>query len=633
MKIRLIAWFAVVGIAGTVASEVDYLNLKLPLVGDHALHVISPTWLELRRINSKPSIAAPVDNWNFVDAAGGFQPPALSQFAVTIDGIPATVAAIGFKRRPFYAPLFVRDLRIENNLYLQLASPVADGQVVTVTNPGAQLWTTAETFSATVALLRYSPAIHVNQEGYVPGLPKKAMIGYYLGNLGELNVAASLGFTLVTAGTNTVVHTGTLTLRPDVGYVYAPTPYQKVLEADFSAFTIAGRYQLVVPGLGASLPFAINEGAAMNFLRTYALGLYHQRCGAENAMPFTRFIHAACHHALVEVPSPQANYVFTWSKIAEKNADFASNPRHTAPQLNSEAAQRYPFVNQGAIDVTGGHHDAGDYSRYTMNSAALAHLLLFTADAIPGASALDNLGLPESGDGISDILQEAKRETDYIAKLQDADGGFYFIVYPKTREYESNVLPENGDTQVVWPKNTSATAAAVAALAQAASSPKFKAAYPAAAALYLRKAKLGWQFLLNAIATHGWNGSYQKITFYGENYLHDDELAWAACELFVATGEAQYRQKFYEWFPDPSDSLTFRWGWWRMSESWGNAIRSYAFAVRTGRLTAGQLDAAYLAQCEAQIVAAGDDALRWSNQNAYATSFPEETKRVQSAGW
>jgi hypothetical protein len=48
-----------------------------------------------------------------------------------------------------------------------------------------------------------------------------------------------------------------------------------------------------------------------------------------------------------------------------------------------------------------------------------------------------------------------------------------------------------------------------------------------------------------------------------------------------------------------------------MPESWGIAIRSYAFAARTGRLQAGQLDAAYLAKCEAQIVAAGDDALRW----------------------
>ncbi|MDO8541530.1 MAG: glycoside hydrolase family 9 protein [Opitutaceae bacterium] len=615
------------------ASEIDYLNLTLPLVGDHVLHVISPTCLELKRINSKPSTVSPVDSWDFVDADSVFHAPPLSQFAVTVDGISATVTAVGFKRRPFYAPMLIRDLRIENSLYLQLSAPIADGQVVVVTNPDAQLWAATDSYTATTDPLRYSPAIHVNQEGYVPGLPKKAMIGYYLGDLGELNVSASLRFTIVTAGTGALVYDGALTLRPDIGYLSLPTPYQKVVEADFTSVTAPGDYQLVVPGLGASLPFAIAEGVAMSFLRTYALGLYQQRCGTDNVMPFTRFVHGACHVVAAQVPSPQADFLFTWSTISGKNGDFATNPRHTAPQLAGEAAQLYPFVNKGAIDVSGGHHDAGDYSKYTINSAALAHLLMFTADAIPGAGALDNLGLPQSGDGISDILQEAKQEADYIAKLQDADGGFYFIVYPKTREYESNVLPENGDAQVVWPKNTAATAAAVATLAQVASSPGFKAAYPTVAALYLKKAKLGWQFLVNAIAARGKDGSYQKITFYGDNYMHDDELAWAACEMFVATGEAQYRDKLFAWFPDPGATTTFRWGWWRMSESWGNAIRSYAFAVRTGRLQASQLDPAYLAKCEAQIVAAGNDALRWSGQNSYASSFPEETKRVLSAGW
>jgi hypothetical protein len=70
-----------------------------------------------------------------------------------------------------------------------------------------------------------------------------------------------------------------------------------------------------------------------------------------------------------------------------------------------------------------------------------------------------------------------------------------------------------------------------------------------------------------------------------------------------------------------------------MSQAWGNAIRSYAFAVRTGRRLASQLDAVYLAKCEAQVVAAGDDAVTWSQQGAYGSSFPEDTKRVKAAGW
>src|SRR6185436_9636147 len=117
---------------------------------------------------------------------------------------------------------------------------------------------------------------------------------------------------------------------------------------------------------------------------------------------------------------------------------------------------------------SGGHFEAGDYNRVSYNSAQLIHVLMFAADSLSGVGALDNLGLPESGDGISDVLQEAKWEADFLAKMQDADGGFYFSVYPRDREYEFDVLPENGDPEVVWPKNTTATAAGVAALAQCA---------------------------------------------------------------------------------------------------------------------------------------------------------------------
>src|SRR6185503_12267461 len=145
------------------------------------------------------------------------------------------------------------------------------------------------------------------------------------------------------------------------------------------------------------------------------------------------------------------------------------------------------------------------------------------------------------------------------------------------------------------------TAAAVAALAQCASSPAFRQRYPAEATNYLQKARLGWQFLINAINRYGKDGAYQKITTYGDDFMHDDELAWAACEMFLATGNAAYHQKLKEWFPNPNDPATYRWGWWRLSSGYGNAIRSYAFAARSGRLTAGQLDAAFLAKCEAEI--------------------------------
>ncbi|MBI3885767.1 MAG: glycoside hydrolase family 9 protein [Opitutae bacterium] len=616
--------------AETVAPT--QLLLSLPNPGDHGLRILTPRVLELELDQVKAPDSVTLAGWNF--AGSGTQVVSLSvpQLAVLADGNPVLVEALGFKRRAAYAPLVRRDLRVASFLYLRLAGPIGPGQRVEVRNPDGQLWSPAISFVTQADELRVNPAIHVNQEGYLPSFPKKAMVGYYLGSLGEMEVPAGSGFSLVDAASGAAVFTGALRQRADIGYTYSPAPYQLVYEADFSSFTTPGVYRVAVPGMGASLPFRIDEGMAMNFARVYALGLYHQRCGTDNALPFTRFTHGACHVAPVAVPTPQSDFPATWNFISQVSSDFAANPRHTAPQLHSEATQLYPFVRTGTIDAAGGHHDAGDYSKYTTNSASLVHTLVFAVDSLPGVAALDNLGLPESGDGIPDLLQEAKWEADFLAKLQDSDGGFYFLVYPRNRAYESNVLPDQGDPQVVWPKNTAATAAATAALAQAASSPRFRQFYPDAAALYLQKAKLGWQFLTSAIARFGKDGAYQKLTHYGDNFMHDDELAWAATELFLATGDEAYHQQLKQWF-DPADPATRRWGWWRMSECYGNAIRSYAFAARSGRLPVSRLDSVFLQKCEQQIEGAGRDALKWSDQGAYGSSFPEETKHVRGGGW
>jgi len=616
-------------------NEMDDTNLVLAAVGDHALRVLAPTLLELRQITTKAPDPAIVSSWNLVGANGQPVSPAPTRFTVTVDGQTVAVTAVGFRRRVFYAPLKAYDLRIDNALYLRLAQPVADGQAVEVTNPDGQIWASSDIFTVAADPLRYSPAIHVNQEGYVPSFPKKAMIGYYLGDMGEMPVTAA-GFSIIDVTTDAVVFRGALTQRQDVGYQTTPAPYQNVYVADFGSFVTPGEYRLQVAGMGTSLPFVINDGIAMAFARTYALGMLGQRSGTAATLPFTRFTHAADHTAPAQIPSNDSDpqFSFTWACIAGyAGTANSNNPQQTAAPLTSEAKSLYPFVNTGTVDVSGGHWDAGDYSKYTENSAELVHYLVFSVDSIPGVAAMDNLGIPESGDGIPDVLQEAKWEADFLSKMQDADGGFYFLVYPKDREYESNALPENGVSQVVWPKNTSVTAAAVAALAEAGSSPAMIRNYPQAAALYLQKAKLGWQFLTAAIAKYGKAGAYQKITFYSDDWTHDDELAWAASAMFVATGNTQYQAQLFQWFPSPADSSTFRWGWWRMSEGWGNAIRTYAFAARSGRLPQGALDPGFLAACETQVVAAGDDAVTWSRDSAYGTPFPPPTKAVLGGGW
>ena len=595
--------------------------LALPAIGAQQLRVLSPTMLELTLITTQ-SPNGPVTPWDFVGKDFRPQLPSPRQFEVKVNGRRAAVKTVGFKRRPVYAPLKHRDLRIGNYLYLELAGPLPDDAAIEVAAPGERL------FTGKAAPRRFNPAIHVNQVGYSPALPKKAIVGYYLGSLGELPIAADAGFTVVDARTGEVVYRGKLRLNPDREFRYAVMPYQHVYEGDFSDFKMPGEYRVAVAGMGESFPFTMGDGLAADFARTYALGLYHQRCGAALELPFTRFTHAPCHTAPAEIPTDDFKVV--QHVLAGDTANFAKSQAPGVPQMNKVSACLYPFVKTGKVDVTQGHHDAGDYSKYTINSASLIHYLAFAADVMPGVGGLDNLGIPESGDGKSDVLQLAKWEADFLAKMQDDDGGFYFMVYPRDRKYEGDITPDHGDPQVVYPKTTASTAVGVAALAQLARSPLFRRQFPQEAALYREKAGRGWEFIERAWAKYGRDRAYQKITHYGDAFKGNDAVAWAASEMYLATGDERYQERLLSEF-DPSDRKTMIWSWVRLAEDYGNAIRSCAFADRTapGR----RLNEVFVRKCRAEILSAGRDAIARADACAYGTSFPVESKHFKVAGW
>lgn len=592
----------------------DPVALATPEIGYRAVQLLTPKVLELTVI-SRGASSAPAER----DKSPAVPVPALTtaDFHVTVDGERRTVAEVGFRRRPIYAPLQTRDLRVGNYVYLVLERPVAENSTIEVRSSNGKVPWLANLIASTRSdPLRHSPVIHVNQVGYLPGATKRAAVGYFLGSLDELRLqptpapTAAPEFHVIAVASGEIVHRGKLVHRPDKGMPHGW--YQQVWEADFTGFTRPGEYRLAVPGLGASFPFFINEGIAAAFARTYALGLYHQRCGMEAALPYTRFVHGPCHLTAAQIPSGRMGALIGLEATA---AD----------------ADRFPFVQQGRIDVAGGHHDAGDYSKYTVNSAGLIHHLLFATDSVKGVAELDNLGLPESGDGISDLLQIAKGEADFLAKMQDRDGGFYFLVYPRARRYEQDVLPDRGDPQIVWPKNSASTAAAVAALAQCASSKLFRQHFPEDATRHLAAARRGWNLLRDARAKHG-DDLYRKFTHYGDEYKDADELVWAAVELFLATGEKEFANEIQQRL-DPRNPETRRWGWKRMNEGYGRAIRSYAFGASSGRVTRSQLDPQLIRRCEDEIVACADDWLQASRASAYRLTYPEPTKRVMGGGW
>jgi hypothetical protein len=599
-----------------------------PVPGTHDVRVVSEVVIEVSLVsaagrNQRP----PVWDWAGGKGRGGLPSP--RDFQVKVNGRVVPIDFVGFRQRPLFAPRGPRDLRVGQWLYLELSKPVAEGATVEVRNPAGSAWTAPAFLVATADPHRRSPAIHVNPIGYAPGHPKHGYVGYWLGTLGELQPRNDLGFRVIDLASGKVAMKGALTSRREQGSPDLKPPYQAVLEADFSSLDAPGRYVLEVPGLGRSEPFPVSNDVPALVARTMALGMLHQRCGAPNHLPWTRFHHDECHVAPIEIPDS------TYRKVRDSLGDNA-DPRHSdsqaAPALDRIDASLFPFRRSGTMDAPGGHHDAGDYSRYMPNSAALVHALFLAVDVFPGVAGLDNLGLPESGDGCPDMLQMAVWEADFIARTQDDDGGFPFLVYPRDRPYEDDVLPDRGDPQVFFPKNTVATAAAVAALAQAASSPILLREFPATADRYLVAARKGWAFLEKAFEKHGRRGAYQRVGHYGATFADSDEVAWAAAEMLLATGEPVFAAFLAREF-DPSDPGTRRWQWIRLSDAWGNAIRSVALAEASGRRFASRLDAVLVRKSREELLEAARERIRWANASAYRTSYPLEHKRHRNAGW
>ena len=593
--------------------------VSLPKAGEWDARMIAPDLVQIRIVGTKGKMTDPLEHLGqFVGADGAVKIPAPSEFSVKVSGAPVEVAQAGYLQFLDFAAFKTFDVRVIGSLFLKLNRSLAVGESAVIRSKGAAYWPDNAEVKLTWTGTDFNPAIHVNQIGYAPALPKLARAGLYLGSLGELEIPAT-DFSLVsTSGEK--VWSGKLAPAKEEGW--GDPAYQNVLLADFSEFKTPGEYRIEIAGLGRSAPFRIHDGATAYAARAYALGIYHQLCGGSNDLPFTRFTHPPCHTAPAQIPTTDPEF-----KEVNNNVKSMSEGK-----MENVSDSLFPFVRSGMVDVRGGFHDAGDYSKYMNSACVYINHLAFATDCVPGANA-DNLGIPESGDGIPDALQLAKWESDFVLKMQDDDGGFFFLVYPKNRKYEDNVLPENGDPQVVFPKNMLASAQAVAVLAEMGSSPTFKKFYPQDAERYMAAAKKGYEFVRKGVAAHGFEGAHQPVSHYGALFEHRDEMAYAAAAMFAATGEKSYEDDLKTWWPDPLASSSRRWGWWHLIESYGNAARVYALAQLAGRPGGGKEDPEYLEKMRQAVIAAGNAQIGRSEACAYGIAIPLESKRFRAIGW
>ena len=189
--------------------------------------------------------------------------------------------------------------------------------------------------------------IRINQLGYAPGLPKRAAL------LDQTSARL-----LDEAGQELRRFDG---LRP----WFDPASGDRVALIDLGHLA-PGDYCLSAGEESRRIrverrPYSALTGALVK-------GLYYQRCGcaleAAHAGPYA---HAACHTA---------------------PAKLYENP-------------------EVELDASGGWHDAGDYGRYVSPAAVTVGHLLYAYRWFPKAFQ-DALNIPESGNGLPDVLNECR---------------------------------------------------------------------------------------------------------------------------------------------------------------------------------------------------------------------------------
>src|ERR1700759_5119120 len=86
------------------ATDAIEPTLQIPKPGENFLHILTPTMLELVRINTKQPDPGALDSWDWVQDETNFVPPSMASVKVLVNGQVDAVVAVGFKRRPIYAP-------------------------------------------------------------------------------------------------------------------------------------------------------------------------------------------------------------------------------------------------------------------------------------------------------------------------------------------------------------------------------------------------------------------------------------------------------------------------------------------------------------------------------------------------
>lgn len=230
-------------------------------------------------------------------------------------------------------------------------------------------------------------------------------------------------------------------------------------------------------------------------------------------------------------------------------AGWADKADHVGPGQDHNC-RLFSDKNNAATekDLWGGWFDAGDYNKYTSWTAGYVVSLL-RAYLENKTAWRDDYDIPESGNGVPDVLDEAKWGMDYLTRLQNTDGSVLSIVG------EAGASPPSAATDPSYygPANTSATlsTAGAYALGSTVFASLGNAALTTYAADLKSRALKAWAWADanpsvlfknndSASGSSGLGAGQQETDDYGRSMMKLEASAY----LYEATQDAQFRTFF-----------------------------------------------------------------------------------------
>ncbi|HYU16212.1 MAG TPA: glycoside hydrolase family 9 protein, partial [Candidatus Acidoferrum sp.] len=220
-----------------------------------------------------------------------------------------------------------------------------------------------------------------------------------------------------------------------------------------------------------------------------------------------------------------------------------------APNQGDTDVACQPGVCDYRLDVRGGWYDAGDHGKYVVNGGIATAQLLGTFErtrtapsATPGALEDGTLRVPERGNGVPDVLDEARWELEFMLGMQVPAGQpLAGMAHHKIHDANWTGLPlqpeDDPQLRELHPVSTAATLNLAAVAAQAA---RLFAVYDVAfAARSLAAARTAWAAALAHPDLFAADTDSTGGGAYGDADV-SDEFYWAATELYLTTGEQEF---------------------------------------------------------------------------------------------